>query len=120
MKRTNIKSYHNSTDLEYRQYNEALIQTETQDQIILHFFKKYPTLKLSRYQLLDMLIESRLIQFNTQSSSIGRSLNTLMRKGYVSKLNDSIVERYGRKNYLWCLSKLNPEFHYDNGHLKND
>jgi predicted transcriptional regulator len=96
--------YYNSTNLKGIELSEAIIKGQSQDVKVLLYFLKNPEEKLSRYQVLEKLIMLGLLHPNTQASSIGRALNSLMKDGCITKLDESIIERYGCKNYLWQLT----------------
>ena len=96
--------YYNSTNLKGIELSEAIIKGQSQDVKVLLYFLKNPEEKLSRYQVLVKLIKLGLLNPNVQASSIGRALNSLMKEGCITKLDESIIERYSCKNYLWQLT----------------
>lgn len=97
--------YYNTTHLKGSELSEAVNAAKTQDAKVLQIFRLNPEAKLSKYQVHDSLISQDLINPKTLTSSIGRSITTLTEKGYLVKTNEHILERFGRKNYLWQLSQ---------------
>ena len=105
MKKDMPSHYYNTTHLKGSELSEAVNAAKTQDAKVLLLFRLNPEAKLSKYQVYDSLISQEFINPKTLISSIGRSINTLTKKGDLVKTNDSIKERCGRKNYLWQLSQ---------------
>ncbi|WP_394991106.1 hypothetical protein [Emticicia sp.] len=96
--------YFNTTNLEGKELQESIRRTLTQDANILQFFRANPTAKLTKYEVLDNLLKANMIHNLTPETSIGRALNTLMRNGYIEKLKEYRVGKYGKRNHLWKLS----------------
>lgn len=105
MKKTNPSHYYNTTHLKGSELSEAVNAAKTQDAKVLLFFRLNPDAKLSKYQIYDSIISLGFISSKTPTSSIGRSINTLTNKELLIKTDDHIIERFGRKNYLWQLSQ---------------
>lgn len=97
--------YFNTTDLEGKELQESICKALRQDAKILEFFKKNPQVKLTKYEVLDNLLQANIIDARTPETSIGRALNTLMKGGYVSKLDEFKIAKYGKRNHLWQLKE---------------
>ncbi len=105
MKKDIPSHYYNTTHLKGSELSEAVNAAKTQDAKVLQIFRLNPEAKFSRYQVHDYLISLELINPITQPTSIGRSITDLTKQGDLVKTKDWILERYGRKNYLWQLSR---------------
>lgn len=97
--------YYNTTHLKGSELSEAVNAAKTQDAKVLLFFRLNPNGKFSKYQVYDELLNIGFITTKTPICSIGRSINSLTCQNLIIKLNESIIERYGKKNYLWQLSQ---------------
>jgi hypothetical protein len=104
MKKDMPSHYYNTTHLKGSELSEAVNAAKTQDAKVLLFFRLNPEAKLSKYQVYDSLISQGFIDSKTPNSSIGRSINSLTKFGSLVKTNEHIIERCGRKNYLWRLN----------------
>lgn len=97
--------YFNTTDLEGKELQESITKALRQDAKVLEFFKKNPQEKLTKYEVLDKLKQANIIDERTPETSIGRALNTLMNEGYILKLNEFKIAKYGKRNHLWRLNE---------------
>ncbi len=97
--------YYNTTHLKGSELSEAVNAVQNQDAKVLLFFRLNPNDKFSKYQVYDELLNIGFITNKTPICSIGRSINSLTGQNFITKLDESIIERYGKKNYLWQLSQ---------------
>lgn len=97
--------FYNTTHLKGSALSEAVNAANTQDAKVLLFFRLNSDGKFSKYQVYDELLNRGFINAKTPICSIGRSLNSLTGLRFIEKLDESIIERYGKKNFLWQLSK---------------
>lgn len=97
--------FYNTTHLKGSELSGAVNAAKTQDAKVLLFFRLNPNGKFSKYQVYDELLKIGFITTKTPICSIGRSINSLTGQYFIIKLNESIIERYGKKNYLWQLSQ---------------
>jgi len=105
MKKDMPSHYYNTTHLKGSELSEAVNAAKTQDAKVLLFFRLNPEAKLSKYQVYDSLISKEFITSQTPIWSIGRSINSLTKLGNLVKTDEHIIERCGRKNYLWRLNR---------------
>lgn len=97
--------YFNTTDLEGKELQESISKAYKQDTKVLLLFRQNPTVKLTKYEVLDQLLQANMIDTRTPETSIGRALNTLLKGGYLSKLDEFRIAKYGKRNHLWQLSE---------------
>ena len=72
-------------------------QADNQDQAVLRWFLANPDTAVNRDQLHRYVLQS------APATSLGRSLNTLMRDGLIEKLDTKQPGRWGRPQHLWRL-----------------
>lgn len=91
----------NGTDL-----NLYKSKTVAQDAKVLNFMQQNAEQKFTVCEIFDRLLAEKIIHDRTPRTSIGRSLNTLMNEGKVSKLQEKRIGYYGRPNYLWRFKSI--------------
>ena len=95
--------FFNTTNLEGKELQESIGKAYRQDAKVLQFFRANPTAKLTKYEVLDNLLQASIIDARTPETSIGRALNTLMRNNQIEKLKEYRLGKYGKRNHLWKL-----------------
>lgn len=90
-------SYFNTTGESGEDLAQYKDTASGQDLEVLEVFKRHSQSSFTTYMVWDLLGQKML------KSSVGRSINTLERKGLLVKTGEKKVERYGRSNYLYTL-----------------
>ncbi|NBB18048.1 hypothetical protein GVN20_01660 [Runella sp. CRIBMP] len=77
-----------------------------QDAKVLNFMLQNADQKFTICEIFDRLLAEQIIHEHTPRTSICRSLNTLMKEGKVSKLQEKRMGCYGRPNFLWRIQSI--------------
>ncbi len=101
--------YFNTTHLTGENLSKAKLQSGKQEDKMLSFFQDYPNNSFTRHEVRDYMIQQKRIHEITPESSIGRSLNTLMREHKIVKLSAMRMGKYGKPNHLWTIKKEIPQ-----------
>lgn len=96
-------TFHNTTNESGIQLEAFTKKAQTQDEVVLTFFKNYPNHDFSPSKLYEYLIKYSLIDNATPLTSIRRALTNLTVAGKLTKTNKTVKSRYGRSEYIWQL-----------------
>ena len=89
--------YYNTTGYEREELRRRIAMAANQDEAILLWLVQYPTQSFIRDDL-----HTRVLP-DAQNTSIGRTLNTLMRLGLVAKLSEKRMGNKDHQQHAWRL-----------------
>jgi hypothetical protein len=99
------ETFHNTTNETGVQLEAFTKKAQTQDEVVLTFFKNHLNHDFSPSKLYEYLIKHSLIDNTTPLTSIRRALTNLTVAGKLTKTNRTVISRYGRSEYVWQLKK---------------
>ena len=103
MKQKSI-SFHNTTNLESSELQEATSKALTQDEEVLHLFRVFDKLTLTPERIHKYLQDTNPNKYrNVPLTSIRRAFSNLKRKGLIYKTDAMVRGNYGMKVNSWKL-----------------
>lgn len=96
-------TFHNTTGETGIQLEAFTKKAQTQDEVVLTFFKNYPNHDFSPSKLHEYLIKYSLIDNATPLTSIRRALTNLTVAGKLIKTEQTVMSKFNRHEYIWKL-----------------
>lgn len=91
-----MKNFYNTNNTPFEQLPMEFANATKQDMEILEVFKNNPKVYFTSHDIEDTLGKY-------PRSSIVRSINTLTKKGFITKTNHQVIGKYGKKCFTWKL-----------------
>ena len=91
--------YYNTTHESGEVLKDSQVKAETQEDVVLGFFKKYPN---SLFTPFDIHSQGK---FRAPITSIRRCITNLTDEGKLLKTNYKRGGEWGKPNYMWTLKK---------------
>ena len=79
----------------------------SQEIAIFQIFSLNPGMEFTPFQILDVLVEKKMIHEKTPITSIRRAMSNLTRSGNIIKTENKYPGELGKKNYCWKLNSSN-------------
>lgn len=89
--------FYNTTNEKGQILSKRVRNAETQEDMILAWFRDNPTLSFSPFSIQEMLYP------DTPITSVRRALTNLTSQGKLIKTDEKEIGRYGMPNYKWKL-----------------
>lgn len=96
-------SYYNTTGVVNPELRSRMDMAKTQDKKILVFLRAYPNQAFTRDELF------RTVLPNARITSVGRSLNTLMKDGLINKIKTFRKGEFNHRQHTWQVALKEPE-----------
>lgn len=93
-------TYFDTTDQHGTTLDAYESKAEAQNKIILDVFKSNPYQKFTPYQVHDLIGGDNTCLI----SNVKRAITTLTKSNHLRKLDEKIIERYGRENFVWVYN----------------
>tara|TARA_Y100000593_G_C4323318_1_gene345187 strand:- start:5838 stop:6164 length:327 start_codon:yes stop_codon:yes gene_type:complete len=95
--------YYNTTQDTTDQQSHNLEGALTQNQRIIGFIRKYKLSSFTAYELQTLL--KGFEGFDWLITSVRRAIHTLTSQGFLHDSGDRRIERYGKNNIVWRVTK---------------
>jgi hypothetical protein len=76
----------------------------SQEISIFQIFSLSPEAELTPFDVLNILVEKKMVHENTPITSIRRAMSNLTRSGNLIKTEHQVPGELGKKNYCWKLN----------------